>query len=132
MYNFEELKNLIKLAQGNRTQNEYAMYAGIDSSTITKIIKEGRIPEPKTLKKLADRANNGITYEMLMKAAGHINDDLNMHKNSKPENPKNKQATALAEIEKMLTDSDIPQYIKDDLFRKFTELYFSTKSKDDI
>ena len=70
--NHAELVKLIKAAQGDRTQNEYALHARVDSGTITKIINEKRVPSPATLKKLASKAHNGVTYQMLMEAAGHI------------------------------------------------------------
>lgn len=67
-----ELNRLIKLAQGNRTQNAYALQCGINSATITKIIHEGRTPTPAVLFKLASKAHNGVTYIQLMEAAGYF------------------------------------------------------------
>ena len=76
----EELNNLIELAQGNRTQNQYALNSGVNSSFITKIIKGERKPSPVILKKLANRAYNGITYEMFMRAAGYLDADVKISK----------------------------------------------------
>ena len=68
----ETLSELIKLAQGERTQNQFALHCGIGSSTLTRLIKGTRNPKPEILKKIAAKAYNGITYEMLMQAAGFM------------------------------------------------------------
>lgn len=65
---------LITLAQGDRTQNEFALHCGLSSSALTRIKRNERKPTPDTLKKIAERAYNGITYEDLMVAAGMLPD----------------------------------------------------------
>lgn len=70
--NSEKLNELLRLAQGSRSQNTFASHCGIDSSTLTKIIRNGQVPTPKILKKISSKANNGVTYYELMQAAGHL------------------------------------------------------------
>ena len=70
----DSLQELIKKAQGERSQNEYALHSGVSSASITRILQEQYKPSPSTLKKLADRAHNGVTYEQLMVASGYIAD----------------------------------------------------------
>ncbi|MBP3491789.1 MAG: helix-turn-helix domain-containing protein [Clostridia bacterium] len=64
-----ELCALIRLAQGNRSQNQYAMQCDVSSAAITRILSGQYEPSSKTLKKLASHAYNGVTYEALMQAA---------------------------------------------------------------
>ncbi len=68
----QKLYELIKKAQGNRTQNAFALKCGIDSSTLTRILNGQNTPKPIILKKLAENAYNNVTYRDLMIAAGHI------------------------------------------------------------
>lgn len=68
----ETLSELLKLAQGDRTQNQFALHCGIGSSTLTRLMQGSRNPKPEILKKIAAKAYNGVTYDMLMRAAGFI------------------------------------------------------------
>lgn len=68
----QKLYVLIKKAQGNRTQNAFALKCGIDSSTLTRILNGQNTPKPIILKKIAENACNNVTYNDLMIAAGHI------------------------------------------------------------
>lgn len=68
------LTELIKLAQGDRSQNEFALHTGISSAAITKILQGERKPSPDTLRKIAGRAYGGVTYEMLMHACGYTDE----------------------------------------------------------
>lgn len=65
----QQLNELIKKAQGERTQNQYALHCGVGSSTITRFLKGERSPTPDILKKLAEKAYNGVTYDDFMRAA---------------------------------------------------------------
>ena len=67
-----QLKTLIKKAQGNRTQNQFALNCDISSAALTRYIKGDRFPTPESLKKIASNAYNGVTYEELMESAGYI------------------------------------------------------------
>lgn len=66
------LIELIKKAQGDRSQNEYALHSGVSSAAITRILTGGRQPSPDTLRKLAEHAYNGVTYQDLMIACGYL------------------------------------------------------------
>ncbi len=68
----QELCRLIKEAQGDRGQNQFAQQCGISSSAITRIFTGTYVPSAKTLNKIASRAYNSVTYEMLMNAAGYL------------------------------------------------------------
>ncbi len=70
-----KLIEAIKEAQGDRSQNQFAADTGVSSAAITKILKGNRNPTPALLLKLSIGAQNGITYETLMEAAGYINAD---------------------------------------------------------
>ena len=65
----KQLNKLIKLAQGERTQNQYALHCGVSSSAITHVLEGKNRPSPKFLQQLADKAYNGVTFEDLMKAS---------------------------------------------------------------
>lgn len=69
------LKEIIELAQGNRTQNQYALSCGISTSMIGKIKNGKRNPGKWTLKLLALKAHNGVTFNDLMIAAGYLPED---------------------------------------------------------
>ena len=69
-------------AQGERSQNLYASQCGVSSAAITKISSGCYAPSAKTLKKLASKAHNGITYQMLMNAAGLGNSDFEINNQS--------------------------------------------------
>lgn len=75
----DKLKSLLTEAQGNRTQNEFALHCGISSSSITRIKNGEYTPKPKQLEKIAERAHNGVTYNDLMFAAGYLPNDENTH-----------------------------------------------------
>lgn len=74
MQSAEILSDLIKKAQGNRSLNQFANQCGISPGNLSRIInnKNAQSPKPETLKKLAIHAYNGVTYQQLMDAAGHI------------------------------------------------------------
>ena len=70
----EKLCNLIQIAQGERTQNQYALQCGVSSAALSRIFRGDYKPSSKTLKKISSHAYGGITYEMLLSAAGIIED----------------------------------------------------------
>lgn len=67
---------LIKAAMGNRNMSEYSLHSGVSLTYISRLIRQlvEKPPQPITIKKLASRAHNGVTYTDLMVAAGHIVD----------------------------------------------------------
>lgn len=68
----EELINLIKTAMGDSLASKFALYAGITQSALSKILNGHREPTPDTLKKIAAKAKNSVSYENLMVAAGYL------------------------------------------------------------
>lgn len=73
-FNKKLFSKLLKKALGSRKMSEYAHHAGISLTYLSELIREQRNnpPMPPTIKKLADRAHNGVSYEELMAAAGHL------------------------------------------------------------
>lgn len=122
----KELCELIRQAQGSRGQNQFAKQCGISSSSITKISTGEWTPKPKFLAKIAEKAYNGITYEMLMNAAGFLtpeqqekypaNNDEAIKELSIPEKYSGIRV-ALNEGDKNLTQDDINDIIR---FIEFT------------
>lgn len=70
--NLEKLSHLIKRAQGDRSQNTYALHCDLSSAFFTKVLNGERRPSPDALRKMADRAQNGVTYQELMEACGYL------------------------------------------------------------
>ena len=71
----DSLCELIKAAQGDRSQNEYALHSGVSSAAITRILSGDRKPSPSILRKLAEHAYNGISYNDFMRACGYMDED---------------------------------------------------------
>lgn len=73
-FNKDKFSELLIRAMGNRNMSEYALHAGISLTYLSELIKKQRNnpPMPPTIKKLAAKAYNGVTYEELMVAAGHL------------------------------------------------------------
>ncbi len=70
----EELIELIKRAQGNRSLRKYAEDAGVSYSSIYRIRKGDYIPSLQTLQKLSStkaKPQGGVSLEELMTAAGY-------------------------------------------------------------
>lgn len=74
--NFDKNKfaALIKKAMGDRSINQYALHSGISATYISRLLRDmvESPPMPPTIKKLSSKAYNGVTYEDLMVAAGHL------------------------------------------------------------
>ena len=69
---------LMQRAMGNRKMSEYAMHTGISLTYVSELIRglRDKPPMPPTIRKLANKAYNGVTYNDLMEAAGHSEDNL--------------------------------------------------------
>jgi len=74
MSQYKELIRLLKVAKGDRSLNRFAEEAGIDAGHLSRVMRGIMVnpPSPETLKKISDNAHNGVTYEELMIAAGHL------------------------------------------------------------
>lgn len=77
----QELCALIRKAQGERSQNQFALQCGISSSSLSRISQGSYTPTAKALKKISQKAHNGITYKMLLVAAG-LDDELSQDSNA--------------------------------------------------
>lgn len=117
MFNSDLLIELIKQAQGDRSLNQFAKNCGIDPGNLSRIVnnKNAQPPKPETLRKISSHAQNGVTYEDLMNAAGHI-----VINTSNEENPKNVlTAKDEKEIEKKI------QSLREDLLNNSDGLMLS-------
>lgn len=74
MFDKKEFSKLLKKAIGNRTTTEYANESGVNRTYISKLLnkKLDNPPSPEILKRLAEVAHNGVTYEDFMIAAGYF------------------------------------------------------------
>lgn len=77
VFNKEELANLLKKALGNRSAYQYGPDVDVSRNQISRLIgqKQDKPPTAETLKKLASKAENEVTYEQLMIAAGYLADE---------------------------------------------------------
>lgn len=69
----QRLAALIEKAQGDRTRERFSQDAGISLTQVSKFVKgetDGP-PRPITLRKMADVAQNGVSYDELMEACGY-------------------------------------------------------------
>ena len=75
MFEKEKFRDLLLKAMGEKTQEEFADLCGVNRTYISKYLNMHleNPPSPKIIKKIAENAQNGVTYEQLMDAAGHIN-----------------------------------------------------------
>lgn len=73
-FNKSYFSHLLKKARGSRSINRYASDSGVTSAHISRLLREKieTPPNPDTIKKLSNAAQNSVTYEDLMIAAGHI------------------------------------------------------------
>jgi hypothetical protein len=103
---------LLDKAKGNRSINQYGLHSGVDAGYISRLLRKmvEAAPLPPTLKKLADKAYNGITYEDFMIAAGHLS--LSVY-----DNERRSSDTVKEEITPYYTD---PMLI--DMFKKVPDL----------
>ncbi|NPV27089.1 MAG: hypothetical protein HPY81_06495 [Firmicutes bacterium] len=73
-FNKFEFARLLNIAKGQRSINQYGLQSEVDPGYISRLLR-GLVdspPLPPTIKKLADKAHNEITYEDLMVAAGYL------------------------------------------------------------
>ena len=73
-FNKEQFAQLLKIAKGQRSINQYALHSSISSAHISRLLR-GLINSPPTVAtilKLAEKAHNQITFLDLMMAAGHL------------------------------------------------------------
>lgn len=92
----ERFAQLLERAKGNRSINEYALHSGVSAAYISRLLR-GLVETPPgavVIKKLASKAQGGITIEDLMAAAGYLPD------RSEPEepDPDDPNAAAVAKI----------------------------------
>ncbi|RIE01754.1 hypothetical protein D3H35_13200 [Cohnella faecalis] len=73
-FDVERFADLLKSAKGNRSINKYAQDIDISAAHISRLIRGliGTPPSPETINKFAQGAHNGVSYNELMMAAGHI------------------------------------------------------------
>ncbi|MFZ5641772.1 MAG: LexA family protein [Bacillota bacterium] len=74
IFNKNEFARLLKIAMGDRSINQYALHSSVSATYISKLLRElvEKPPGAVIIKKLAEKAQNSILYEDLMRAAGHL------------------------------------------------------------
>ncbi len=68
----QSLNELIEMAVGNGSRNEFCRRAGISAGNFSRILK-GQKASPEILRKIAD-ASATVSYSQLMQAAGYVED----------------------------------------------------------
>ncbi|MCX7923402.1 MAG: helix-turn-helix domain-containing protein [Clostridia bacterium] len=71
---YSKLIELLSKCKGNRSLNKFAEECGVDAGHLSRIMRGIMVnpPNPDTLRKIAENAHNGITFEELMLAAGYL------------------------------------------------------------
>lgn len=74
-FNKQKFSELLIKAKGDRSLNQYASAANVDSGYLSRIINRKRNTPPSAdiIKRLADAAQNNVTWMSLMEAAGYTN-----------------------------------------------------------
>jgi repressor LexA len=74
IFNKNEFARLLKTAMGDRSINQYALHSSVSATYISKLLRElvEKPPGAVIIKKLAEKAQNSISYESLLRAAGHL------------------------------------------------------------
>ena len=109
---YKYLIELLNKSLGDRSWNQFAQSAGVDSGHLSRI-KNGNFnkpPKPDFLYKLSLRAHNGVTYEQLMQAAGYISDNETSFNNQ------------------IIKKDDTPQ-VQDEVQKKYEYVVAKAKSK---
>lgn len=80
MFDKKKFKILLEKALGDRSKTEYANASGVNRTYISKLLNEklDNPPTPDIIKRLSNVAHNGITYEQLMKAAGYLDETIDL------------------------------------------------------
>ena len=74
----QKLCDLLRLAQGERSQNQFALQCGISSAALSRIHAGNYVPTAKTLQKIAAHSYNNVTYQSLLTASG-LGDSLELN-----------------------------------------------------
>ena len=73
MFNQEEYKTLLLKAIGDRNLSDFSEESTVNRTYISKYVncRLEKPPSPAIIKRIAEYAHNGVTYEDLMYACGH-------------------------------------------------------------
>ena len=76
---YEKLITLIAQARGDRALNQFALNCNVNADDLSRISNGKFIkpPAPDFLRKISEHAQNNVTYESLMEAAGYLVNDIN-------------------------------------------------------
>lgn len=83
IFNKEHFASLLRIAQGTRSLNHFARHAGVSNSYISRLLR-GLVPNPpeaRTIMKLAEAAQDSVSYEDFMRAAGLLPSTLGIASN---------------------------------------------------
>jgi transcriptional regulator with XRE-family HTH domain len=78
MFSKKDFKELLFAAIGDRSLTDFAKASGVNRTYISKYVNEKleNPPSPEIIKRIADKAQNGVTYKDLMAVAGYIPNEL--------------------------------------------------------
>ena len=88
-YDSQKVIELLELAKGNRTAEEYARQAGISPSSFSKVLSGYYRATERFIRLLTSdtaKPRGGVTYELLIKAAGLEEKNVDSYENIKAEN----------------------------------------------
>ncbi len=74
LFDKERFGQLIEKAIGTRTITEYSISCGINLTYVSKYVNR-KLPKPpsvQVIRKMATKAQNGVTYREFMDAAGYL------------------------------------------------------------
>src|SRR5690606_10110762 len=82
-FNKEEFAILLDRSKGGRSINQFANETGVSAAHISRFLRKmiASPPIPETISKFAAKAQNNVTYQDLMVAAGHLarKNDIDMN-----------------------------------------------------
>lgn len=107
MFDKKRFKELLQKAIGDRNNSEYEKISGVNRTYISKYLNErlDNPPTPDVIKRMASAAQNNVTYEDFMKAAGHIPDNIKTENNVLTEKDEKDIAKKVENLKKELMES---------------------------
>lgn len=130
VFNREKFAELLEKARGGRSINRFAYETGVSSAHISRFLRKliESPPSPETISKLVSKANNDVTYQDMMIAAGHLAQAGENYRESGENAAANSPINSKAEIAKL--EKRFVQIILADLFNNAEFTWTVEKSRD--
>lgn len=128
IFNPAQFAALLKKAIGSRSAYKFAQDVGVSRNHINLLLNQERNspPKPETLKKFADGASNGVTYEDFLITAGLMADNQEEIAIKKTLDAKNLMLEDLENENYRVTK--VENIISDDISGEFKDLHNSVTS----